>query len=349
MASTEFATGDDQTVKRWSTSLARETLGKTFFKRFAGTSQKSIIRVYTDLLKGAGDEVKYDLRIQDRTDGRHGDAEMKGFETALTFYQETCLVDQLRKAHEYRGMSQQRTVHDLRREARDSLSTWWSWVYDSLMFAYLTGYVGTVAGNPECCLPVYGTSGFAGNTVTAPSGGHLVEAGAVMQLHDIDAAVAKAKTVNPRVEPTIVGGKPYYVVVLHPYTVKGLRTSTTEPSFTTIQQEVGPRDLSNPIFTGALGYYNGCVIHESEFIPRTGASGTNVTKNVLLGANAGALCMGNAWGGGAKSPGTFKWVEQIDDYTNMMGIGSSCIFGIQGNVFNDVRHGVVTIASNDAA
>jgi len=348
MASTEFANGDAQSVLRWSASLTRETLGKTFFKRFTGTSANSIIRVHTDLQKGAGDTVKYDLRTQDRTDGRHGDAEMNGFETALTFYQDSLKIDQLRKAHEYRGMSQQRTVHDLRAEARDSLSTWWAWVLDSLMFAYLAGLVGDVASNPECCLPVYGTGGFAGNTVNAPDSDHLYDPSATAILAHIDQLVYQAKTINPRVEPTMVGGKPYYVLVLHPITVKALRTavSASAVSWTTIQQEVGPRDLSNPIFTGAMGMYNGCVIHESEFVPRQAAEPE--TWNMLLGANAGSFALGNAHGGGVSTPGMFKWNEQIDDYTNKKGIGTSCIFGMQGNLWNSKRHGVIVYKVDDA-
>ena len=347
MASTEFAAGSEQAVIRWSRSLARETLGKTYFKRFCGTSQNSIIRVHTDLTKAPGDTVRYDLRVQDRTDGRHGDSELAGFETPLTFYQESVLVDQLRKAHECRGMSQQRTVHDLRVEARDSLSTWWSWVFDSLMFAYLAGYTGTVAANPECCLPVYGAGGFAGNTVTAPTGVYEYDVTSVMTLAAIDQAVSVAKTVNPRIEPTIVEGQPWYVVVLHPYSVRELRQSTTEHSWTTIQQNAGVRGSKNPIFHGALGTYNQCVLHESEFIPRDAVNPE--TKNLLLGANAGAFALGNAYGAGTSSPGMFKWTEDVRDYENIKGVGSSCIFGIQGNIFNSLFHGRMVIASDCAA
>jgi N4-gp56 family major capsid protein len=341
MASIEFASGSDQAVSRWSTSLARETLGKTYFKRFAGTSQSSIIRVHTDLVRGAGDVIKYDLRVQDRTDGRHGDQELRGFESPLTFYQEELKIGQLRKAHEFRGESQQRTVHDLRREARDSLSTWWAWVFDSLMFAYLSGYVGTVAENPECCLPVYGTSGFAGNTVTAPDAAHKYDPSATMLLAHIDALIEKAKTINPRVEPTMVGGKPYYALVLHPYSMRALIQQSG--GFRTVLQEVGPRDASNPLFTGSPGIYRGVVMHESEFIPRASVQ----TYNVFLGANAGTFALGNAWGAGTSKPGMFKWVEETADYGNMKGVGSTCIFGINGNVFNSKRHGSITYISDD--
>jgi len=349
MASTEFGNASVHNVLRWSQQLTRETLDKTFFKRFAGTKKDSIIRVHTDLVKDAGDTIKHDLRTQDRTDGRHGDSELSGFETALTFYQDSLKIDQLRKAHESRGMSRQRTVHDLRAEARESLSTWWAWVFDSLMFAYLSGYVGTVAANPECCLEVYGSGGFAGNTVRAPDAAHKYDPSATQILAHIDGAKEKAKTVNPRVEPTMVGGKPYYVYVMHPYSATKLRTtvSASAVNWSTVQQEVGPRDASNPIFTGALGIYNGVVLHESEFIPRVGA--TPYTKNVFLGANAGAFALGNSRGGGTSTPGMFKWTEETRDHGNVQSIGSSCIFGIQGNQFNSARHGVIVVETDDVA
>ena len=126
MAVTEFGTGSAQAVKRWCDKLFRESLGKTFIKKFMGKGPDAIIRLLTDLENDAGDQIKYDLRVQDRSNGVQGDTRLKGFEAALVFHQDSILINQLRQAHAFRGMTQQRTVHDLRAEGRASLSDWFA-------------------------------------------------------------------------------------------------------------------------------------------------------------------------------------------------------------------------------
>ena len=64
MALTSFGTNDSQTVKIWSTLTLREALKATLFKKFLGSSKRSIIQRLTDLEKSAGDQIKYDLLMQ---------------------------------------------------------------------------------------------------------------------------------------------------------------------------------------------------------------------------------------------------------------------------------------------
>ena len=267
MAVTEFGTGSAQAVKRWCDKLFRESLGKTFIKKFMGKGPDAIIRLLTDLENDAGDEIKYDLRVQDRSNGVQGDTRLKGFEAALVFHQDSILINQLRQAHAFRGMTQQRTVHDLRAEGRASLSDWFAWVYDTLMFAYLAGVAGD---SNESAAGILGAGGFAGNGLTAPDAAHLVDkTGSAFGLADLDNAIAKAKVTNPRVRPTMDGGNPKYVAVLHPYSIRSLKLAGTT-AWNTIHENASLRGSNNPIYTGALGEYNGVVLHESEFIPRVG-------------------------------------------------------------------------------
>ena len=79
---------------------------------------------------------------------------------------------------------------------------------------------------------------------------------------------------------------------------------------------------------GALGEYNGVVIHESEFIPRVG----DVTHNVFLGANGLTCAFGNAWKKSRRSAGGggsyFSYHEETEDYDNEEGIAAASCFGI---------------------
>jgi len=344
MAVTEFGTGDPQAAKRWSDQLFRETLGKTYCSRFMGKGSDAIIRMLPDLESAPGDNIKYDLRVQDRSNGVQGDTKLKGFESSLVFHQDEINIDQLRQAHAFRGMTQQRTVHDLRAEGRASLSDWFAWVYDSMTFAYATGVAGD---SNESVSGILGVGGFAGNALTAPDADHTFVGSTGFVVGDLDDAVAMAKVTNPRVRPTKVGGQDKYVAVLHPYSIRSMRIDAGASGWNQIHQNASARAGSNPIYTGALGEYNGVVIHESEFIPRVG----NTTYNVFLGAGALTCAFGNAWKKSRRSAGGggsyFSYHEETEDYDNEEGIAAASCFGIKKSTFNSADFGVIRIDNTE--
>jgi N4-gp56 family major capsid protein len=141
-----------------------------------------------------------------------------------------------------------------------------------------------------------------------------------------------------RVRPLRINGKQYYVAILHPYDATNLRQ---DPVWNQAQRDANVRGEKNPIFSGALGVYNGIIIHEHEYVYRTndGSGSANVARNVLCGQQAGVL----AWG----SP--VKWVEKSFDYGNSWGISVGAIFGTIKPIFNSIDYGVVTMFAASAA
>jgi N4-gp56 family major capsid protein len=351
MAFTEFGTNDPQTVKRWAQRLMRETFGKMDIRALIGRGEDACIQMLTDLEDGAGDTVHYDLLAQDRSDGVNGDSRLAGFETDLTFFQDTLKINQKRHAHTFKQMSQQRTVHSLRDAGKFSLSEWWAWFIEASTFAHLVGVTGdgneTVAGALGVTSP--GGTDFAGNELTALDAAHIVTAGTVMTLSVIDDAVAKAKVNNPRVAPLIVNGQKRYVVYLHPYQTKTLRADASAGQWNEIHQRASAPGNTNPIYTGALGEYNGCIIRESEFVPSVGA----VRHGVLLGRGAAACAFGNAWkksrrksGGGGSY---FDWRERTDDYDNEEGCAGVSCLGMKGSEFDSAAFGRIGLRSSETA
>lgn len=354
MGATEFGSSSAQAVKRWSSKLARETISKMFFRRFSGKSDRSIIQMHTDLESAAGDEIKYDVLYQNRGDGVQGDTTLEDYEEELEFYQDSVKIDQLRNAVSFRRMSQQRTVHELRGRAKDTLSDWMAWKYDTLMFAYLAGYAGT---DSESASGTIGASGFAGNALTAIDAAHLIDERAgggnsSFSLEMLDVGVSKAKTLNPRIRPVMVNGEPKYAAVLHPYAVHNLKRETHASGITWFlaHARIAEMAAKNPIYTGALGEYNGVVLHESEYIPRNTAN--DDTYNLFLGAQAGAFAMGNAYDkseqGSMDGGAYFSWNEQKRDYGNKKGISAGACFGIKRNIFNSLTFGAIGMFSVDA-
>jgi len=355
MAITAFGTNDAQTVKIWSALTFREALKQTLFYKFLGTGKKSIIQRLTDLESSAGDQIKYDLLMQMGNDGVTGDNRMRGNEEALTYYQDTVNIDQLRNAHAFRRMSQQRTIHDLRMDAKANLSDWFADKMDTYMFNNLCGNTnhnfGQAATAPDA--DHYVVSGDVSNTgVIATDEGNL-SANDQIQLADLDFAKEKAKTLSPLIRPVMIDGAEYYVIVLHPYSVTDLRLDVANSAYTSwpdIQMYANKRGLKNPIFDGSLGVYNGMIMYEST---RLYEPTSNVRRNLFLGAQSGVFAVGNAYSklqqNRSGKENLMSWYEDSDDYGNENGIAVGCIFGMNKATFNSKDYGVIAISSYAAA
>lgn len=351
MANTEFGTNAPQTVKRWANGLMRETFGKMDITRLMGDGPEACIQIIKDLDKNPGDRVVYDLLVQDRSPGVNGDEDLTGHETPLTFFQDTLLINQKRHAHRFMNMTQQRTVHDLRKAGRGSLSNWWAWFIEASFFAHAAGVTGDGEETVNMALGAStGEADFAGNTVTALDSGHLVDnSGSDFDIGMFDRAIAKAKVLNPRMAPIMVGGQPKYIAYLHPYQIRSLKADSATNGWNQIHQNAAVRSADNPIFSGAHGEYNGVIIRESEFIPRVG----DVTHGVMLGQGALAIAFGNAWektSRAAAGGGTFfDWREEEKDYKNKKGIAGISILGLKRCQFNSKAYGVMGLRSTESA
>jgi N4-gp56 family major capsid protein len=350
MAFTEFGTASAQAVKRWSDMAMVETFGKMGIRPLIGRGANSCIQLKTELDKNPGDTIYYDLRAQDRGTGVSGDTVLQGYEDALTFYQDTLKINYKRKAHAFKNMSQQRTVHDLREHGRDSLTEWMAWFMEGGLIAHLAGLCGN--GN-ESVVSALGadtaSADFAGNTITALDAAHLVDnAGNDFDLAMLESAVAKAKVNNPRVPPLKINGADKYIALLHPYQVRSMRSDAGTAQWRDITANAGVRGENNPLYTGALGEYNGVILRESEFIPRS----SDVTTGLLLGKCAGTIAFGNAWetmSRGTTDGSFFKIIEDKFDYEHQKGMAASTCVGFKRAQFNSAAFGVVGLRSTEAA
>jgi len=348
MALTEFGVSHALAVKRWSTSLAVEAAKKMYWGKFIG----SVITRLNDLEKNAGDKITHGLRMKIRGAGVTGDGTLEGNEEALTYYDDAVLIDQLRHAVRSKGKaSEQRVPYDMRATAREALATWWAERFDELLFVYLSGARGV---DTTLTLPL-GFTSFAGNSLNAPDAAHIQYAGglakatitsaSIFTLSEIDSLVEKAETVDPMIQPIMVGGEKKYVLLLHPYQVTDLRQNTNTGQWVDIQKAAAASQGSgNPIFTGALGEYNGVVMHSHRNVVRFsdyGAGGAlPAARALFLGAQAAVLAFGN---GGGQTVARYSWKEELFDYGNQLGVAAGSIFGVKKSVFNSKDFGVIAL------
>lgn len=359
MARTDFGTNDAQAVSIWSKLTFREALKATKFKKFLGRSKRAIIQRLEELEKNAGDTIKYDLLMQATGSGVTGDERLKGNEEALVYHQDSVVVNQLRHAHSFAQMSQQRTVHNLRMDAKENLADWWAAKLDDFMFRYLGGDTTLTHGQAGVAPDQahYICAGDQANSGTIATDESTMAASSdELDLMDVDYAreIAEAGyNGSPAIRPCRVDGEDYYVFVMHPYCVTDVRVSTNSSAtikWSDVQQYANVRGLKNPLFTGSLGIYNNTILESST---RIYSPTSNIYRNVFLGAQAGVFAVGNAYKPimqkAVGQDNLMSWYEEVDDYGNEQGVAAGMVFGMKACRFNSQHYGCIVVTAYSAA
>ena len=373
MATTAYGVNHPLAVKVWAKKLFVEALKATKFNRFVGTTASSVVQRRTELSKGPGDRITIGLRVQMTGAGVMGDNVLEGNEEALTTYSDNVFIDQLRHASRTAGkMTQQRVPFDIREENMEALRDWWADRMDAAFFNQAGGATVQAVGPNYTQVTVSGTNqvAYTGNQIAiAPSTNNSIICGSLartnsdttegslsatttnnLDLRDIDRLVAKAKTLSPMIRPIKVNGEDKYVLFIHPYQTYALRGGTSTGQFVDIQKAAmtGGQVSNNPLYTGALGEYNGVILHEDVRVPPVQAAGgsgitttsTNAYRAVFCGAQALAFCVGQD-----NQDAAMNWVEELFDYGNQIGIEAGMIFGLKKMVFNSQDFATITASS----
>lgn len=351
MATTSYGVNHAMAKKLWSAKLFHEVTGKTFWGKFMGEGQTSLIQFKRDLAKDKGDRITIGLRMLLSGSGIQGDDTLEGNEEALNVYTYNLLIDQLRHATRSAGkMSEQRVPFSVREENRMALEDWWVERLDTCMANQLTGNTGQsdtrFTGNNATTAPT------SANSITRiiVGGSELSEASLsattthIIGFSDLDSAVALAKTQQPRIRPVRVGGREYYVVFLHPYAIKQLRGSdTSNGGFYDVYKAAlqGGKFSDNPIIDGASFIYNNCIVHEWSYLPATvnASDNTQYKRGVFCGAQAASFAVGQ---GGSKNK--MDWNEELFDYGNQLGVEAGMIYGVKKSIFNSIDYATIALA-----
>lgn len=359
MGQTIIGLNDPKAVKKYSAFLAVDVARDSYFSRkFMGGSDSSMpIHLIKELESEAGDTVSFDLSMQLKMQPVEGDSPLEGKEEDLKFYTDSVTIDQMRGGVNTGGrMTRKRTLHDLRDVARKRQGEWWARVFDELFMMYLSGARGI---NADYIFPT-GYTGFANNAITAPDSEHIIYAGSAgtkagmsasdkMSLSYVDKAVAMASMMGggtqgvPKIQPILINGEKHFVLVMNPWQVYDLRTSSSTGQWLDIQKAAATAEgRKSPIFQGGLGMYNSVVLHEHQAVIRFDdyGSGGNVeaARAIFLGVQAAVLAFGTS-GTGLR----FGWHEEERDNGNQVVISTHSIFGISKVTFNSLDFGVMAI------
>jgi N4-gp56 family major capsid protein len=361
MASTIVPWGDPKAQKKWSAALAVDVARDGYWSRkFMGKGQNNIIEEKLDIASDAGDRVSFDLSVRLRQRPTSGDARVKGKEEHLKFHTDEIIIDQLRHSVSAGGrMSRKRTVHDMRKIAKDRLADYWRSYMDEIKFIYLSGARGM---NQEFIEPV-GYTGHAGNPLRTPDASHQLFGGSATSVGTITASDRMSRGLIERAEtharmirsfddqatdmvPVNVEGEDRYVVVMSKYQEHDLRTLDTE-GWVKIQADASKAEgRNNPIFKGSLGMIKNVVLHAHENAIRFNNYGVGnnlpAARALFLSRQAGVIAYGTP--GGLR----YMWKEEMEDYDNEPTVVAGVIFGFSKTRYNGRDFGVIALDTHAA-
>lgn len=314
--------------------LLQEYVRLAFFNKFMGQGINKAIQVRMDLTKKKGDTITIGLRPKlAGTSRTAGTNTLKGREEILSFYDDEISVDEVRWAVARQGdMTDQRVLFNYEGEAKEALRILAAEELDADITTAL------IAAQQGADRVLYGSA-------TTNAALNQVDAVNDMLSLSILRLIKRLTKVqcNPLIRPLrMVGGEETFIALLHPYAVRDMKANIGTNEWGDIQKNAADRGKNNPMFTGALGVWEGIALYEYEKLPLlagVGAGGIDVAQNFLLGAQA----LGVAW---AKLTTP---IRDVDDYGDRQGWGLKEIRGMQKLQFNNLDHGVFTFYTSGVA
>lgn len=356
MSTTSFGVSDAMAVKLWSKAVAEAERDTSEVAKLMGEADDSIIQTKKETSKGPGDQVTFALRARLSGKGFTSGQKAEGNAEGLTFYSDAVVINELGQTVGVRSkntIDAQRVPFDLREQGKSALVAWWADRKSISVFNHACGY--TLA-NTESATTGSVFTGF--NTVVAPSSDRHIWAGSAsadsgltsadtFTVSLIDKAKEKATVGNNIIRPTMIGGQPKYVMYLDPSQVTSLRTNAGSGGWLDITRAAmqGGEVTKNPIYTGALGEWNGVILRHSQDISQ-GINGTSavttVRRAVLMGAQALVCAYGNS---NSYGPMTYRWSESLFDHDRELELGAWSIWGCKSTRFNSSDFGKLVVST----
>ena len=323
-----MAAGDKSAVpanlvpKIWAAKVWTEAKKASYFDKFCATDGSNIVHVNKDLTKAKGDKVNFGLQMNLAGAGVTGNTTLAGAEDVLTTYDFGVTVAQVRNAVVRYDADDQKSPYAVLPMIKNALVQWYADYQDNKLITVLSA--SPTAGE-------FTSTASAGTEVAIVDGDKLTCAA-------ISLAKRKALKHAPKVKPLKIDGQEKYIMLIAPEAARDLKADTV---WQNAQQYANIRGNDNPIFSGALGEFDGVVLYEYErvSITTTGASSANVAHNLMLGQQAACYAVARE----------MYPIEHTDDYGNVKGNGVAALIGIAKSKYNSHDYGTMQVMSGAKA
>ena len=316
-------------VSRWAKQLAYEVGKEIYFSKFMGDTFGSMI-VSKTMPEGKGKDMTFGMVGLTGT-AVTGDSTLESNEDNLTSNEVTVTTAQRRFGVINAGkFDDSKVLYNFRQEALAQLKRVFAEDHDAQIFSAITKTSGAGA---------YLRADAAASVYAATDPEASLEATDLVTAADISKLKKMAMlgtTKSYKMKPIRVNGKDHFILILHPEAAYDL---ANDAQWLNAQKYAQIRGEDNPIFSGALGVYDGVVVHEHEGITTADNLGAGdaipVARNLFMGA--GAACY-------AKSD-NMSWVEKTFDYGNQLGVAAGQIYGVGLSTFDSKEYAVIQYIS----
>lgn len=347
-APTYYSLSDNETRQGWERELHYEVISRVGFLNpeygLIGDKPSSVCQRKKEQFKRGGTRTRITLLRQLRGLPTTGNTTMREKEEGLDTETFDFDINKSRHAVLTDGeIVDQRVTWDTLEEAKVKMGEWWAIVLEAGIMCHLTGFTINAGRTYEWWLRGDHLGMTGHNVPTAPDALHLIRPNALttdeavgldptatLDVRQIDRCIALAKTLPLPIRPMMYkGNSPMYAMLLHTYHVNHLRDNFSD-WFVIMQNALkGGAFDDNPLFTGALGYYNGTLFIESRYLPpgihsTAGTAVGNTRRAVFVGAQAMVLGLGKRYA----SENQFKTVGENFDYADKYGVETHLIYGL---------------------
>lgn len=303
--------------KVWAKKVWHEGVKDSYFDKFTAMDGSNVVHQNKDLTNVKGDSVVFGLMMNLTGSGVEGNRQkLSGAEDTLNIYDFTVQTQLVRNAVSRFEADDQKSQYDMLKEIKVVLKQWLSdWLDNKL--------ISKLSYNPSNGEVLYASAAGTQSSITAND---------KLTTTIISRAKRKAMMHAPKVQPIKVDGMDKYIMLVHPWAARDLKD---DPKWLAAQQNANVRGSKNPIFTGALGEYDGVILYEYERVQTSniGASSANVCQNLLLGKQAACFAVARP----------AKHIEQTDDYGNIAGNGIAFYGAVEKTKFNGLDYGIINV------
>ena len=308
--------------KVWAKKVWHEGLKDSYFDKFTALDGSNVVHKNKDLENVKGDSVVFGLMMNLGGQGVEGNQrKLTGAEESLNIYDFTVQTQLVRNAVSRYEADDQKVQYDMLKEIKGALKQWLSDWFDNKLISELSY-------SPTSDATLHASAANTQSSITAND---------KLTTTIISRAKRKAIMHAPKVQPIKVDGMDKYIMLVHPWAARDLKD---DPKWLAAQQNANVRGSKNPIFTGALGEYDGVILYEYERVisDATGASSASVSHNLLLGKQAACFAVARP----------AKHIEQTDDYGNIAGNGIAFYGAVKKTKFNNQDYGVINVLTGGA-
>ncbi len=346
MSYIEVLTDNGLSAEQWEASIFKEYIGMLQAKKFMGSDTNAMIQVKDDLSKKAGDAITVGMRGRVIGGLVTGNSKAIGNEGTMSFFNQRITIDNVRRAIKFEDvpLTQKRVMFNVLTEGKAALEDEFAVDFDNDVITALSDTAsGRVRGRY-----LYGIADSNWNATHTTALTNIDGTNDLLSTAAI--SVAKRKAIIPvnataRIRPTrVVNGKDYeqwFVLWAHTLSIRDLVEK--DAAWKNRELNLTPAGSSSVLFTGSAfkGAWDGVLVYENERLPLI-SSTVQVSHNLLMGAQAAAVCWGQR----------VKFNEEESDFGHDVSYELHEIRGIETLVFNrstEEDNGVVHLFSSAVA